>query len=128
MGVIRVSLDPEDQGRTDSPKIAGSVAAKVSLASGVLLWLGGGFLLSKSPESGIGPLVWFLLLVPIIAIISAWVALVALVRESPPHKADRRWSVSFMVAMFVSCSVWRGSSSSLLAQAQAFDAGPSLSS
>jgi hypothetical protein len=33
------SLDPNDQGRTDLPKIAGSGAAKISLASGVLLWL-----------------------------------------------------------------------------------------
>ncbi len=33
------SLDPNDQGRTDSPKITGSGAAKISLASGILLWL-----------------------------------------------------------------------------------------
>jgi hypothetical protein len=33
------SLDPNDQGRTDPPKFAGSGAAKISLASGVLLWL-----------------------------------------------------------------------------------------
>jgi hypothetical protein len=33
------SLDPNDQGRTDPPKIAGSGAAKISLASGVPLWL-----------------------------------------------------------------------------------------
>jgi hypothetical protein len=33
------SLDPHDQGRTDLPKIAGAGAAKISLASGVLLWL-----------------------------------------------------------------------------------------
>jgi hypothetical protein len=33
------SLDPNDQDRTDSPKIGGSVPAKISLASGILLWL-----------------------------------------------------------------------------------------
>jgi hypothetical protein len=33
------SLDPNDQGRMDLPTIAGSGAAKISLASGVLLWL-----------------------------------------------------------------------------------------
>jgi hypothetical protein len=33
------SLDPNDQGRTDPPKIAGSGAAKISLANGILLWL-----------------------------------------------------------------------------------------